>query len=110
MHALYNPVRYQPRLGGHAPGHLRDAFEAAVEAYESWNDGEPEPIVKVGYDETPMTISKICGLVWNCSDIMPWMLCRDIDDLLPSGHECGARSTYAQGARHMKAMIDRAQQ
>jgi hypothetical protein len=101
MSLVYNPEKYQPHLGGHAPGHLRDAFVAAVDAFEAWNDGEPEPIVEVGYRETPITISAVFGLLWNCSDIMPGWLCQQIEDLMPHGR-C---STYAQGVRLLKARI-----
>ena len=59
--------------GGHAPGHVRDAFRAAIEAFYHWNDGEPEPTVtfEINYEPVEIPISKACGLVWNCTDILP---------------------------------------
>jgi hypothetical protein len=59
--------------GGHAPGHVRDAFRAAIEAFYHWNDGEPEPTVtfEINYEPVEIPISKACGLVWNCADILP---------------------------------------
>jgi hypothetical protein len=53
------------RYNGHFPGHLREDFGNAVDAYESWNDDEPEPTVE------EMPISKVFGKLWNCSDILP---------------------------------------
>jgi hypothetical protein len=38
---------YNPAVGGHAPGDIRDAFAEAVDAYERWDDGDPEPTVEV---------------------------------------------------------------
>jgi hypothetical protein len=105
MRKTYNPNVYQPRLGGHAPGHLRDAFALAVEAYEAWNDGSAEPTVLVGHEEIPMKIGAVAGLLCNCTDIMGSFMCRDIDDLLPAGDECRSGSTYAIGARHLKKLV-----
>lgn len=36
---------WKPAAGGHAPGYARDTFIAAIEAFEGWEDGEPEPSV-----------------------------------------------------------------
>src|SRR5205814_9617176 len=61
------------RKGGHAPGHIREAFCDAVEAFMEWDRSGPEPTVdvEVRYEPRKMAISKVCGLLWNCSDIMP---------------------------------------
>ncbi len=88
---------------GHAPGHVRDTFLAAAAAYVGWNAGEPEP--EVGYevaDETrPIPISRACDLLWNCTDIIPGGVFRELQD-------CGltiGRQTYAACARAMKTSI-----
>ncbi len=94
-HSFFNPAR-----GGHAPGDIRDAFEEAIEAFQQWDGGEPEPLVDVRDQDVP--ISRICGLLWNCTDIMPSVACGAFgyfDDDLPQG------STYAQGARRLKALV-----
>ena len=41
------------------------------------------------------TVSRLIGSLWNCTDIVPWELCGDLD--LPSG------LTYAQVVRRIKA-------
>ena len=92
---------YIPGRGGHAPGDLREAFGDAIEAYELWNDGEPEPTVEVR--EKAVLISAVCGYLWNCGDIMPHMMVDAINDLTP--FDPLLRRTYAAGARKLKSMI-----
>lgn len=86
---------YQPRRGGHAPGDIRAALFEAVEAYEIWEDNTPEPVIEIRGQSLP--ISRVCGMLWNCTDIMPWLTC--------SALELRHGSTYAQGARHLKSLI-----
>jgi len=92
------------RWAKHAPGHIRDMFLAAIEAFMEWNEGEPEPTVtyEVDYEPREITISEACGLLWNCKDILPggdysWL----------TGH-AGLeikRQTYAAAARAMLEAI-----
>jgi len=92
-----------PRLRyGHAPGHVRDCFCSAVEAFAKRKNGEPEPTVEfeVNYVPRPVTISKACGLVWNCTDILPGWYARLLED---SGVEF-RRQTYAAAVH---AMLDK---
>lgn len=89
MKRIYNPAKFNPARGGHAPGHLRDAFLEAVEA-----DGD-NPYVDVGYDDVPMSLLQLCGLLWNCTDILPSDACAMLD--LAQG------STYAMAARALRS-------
>jgi hypothetical protein len=74
--------------GEHFPGHLRELFEEALDAYYGWNDGEPEPtaVLEPNYEfignpgaeehnakkkDRILTISEVFGLLWNCTDILP---------------------------------------
>lgn len=89
---------------GHAPGHVRDAFLCAVETYMNWEPGDPEPTVEyeVRYVPRQISLSKACGLVWNCTDIIPGFYF----DWLANGAELEiGRRTYAACARAMKAAI-----
>lgn len=89
---------YSPARGGHAPSHLRDAFSDAVDAIEQWAPGEPEPIIYVGRSQEEWPVRKAVGVLWNCTDFMPEMICDAIDDMLP--WLCSLRRrTYAAGAR-----------
>ncbi len=94
---------YRFGRGGHAPGHVRDAFLAAIEAYEGWDGTAQEPLVEfeVNYEPRPIPLSKVYGLVWNCSDILPgyeWhaLIGQDINP---------GRCTYAAAARAMLSKL-----
>jgi hypothetical protein len=90
---------YSARRGGHVPGDVRDAFCEALEAFVSWNDGEEEPTVELRERQVP--ISRIFGLLWNCSDILPSFAWSDVIDL--GADDEIKRRTYAAVARWVKA-------
>lgn len=87
----------------HAPGHIRQTFLNAIEAFMAWNTGEPEPTCEheVKYEIVEIPISKACGMVWNCRDIMPGV---DYRQLLDCGMDI-KRQTYAACARAMMQRI-----
>lgn len=93
-----------PRYSGHAPDHVRNMFLSAIEAFVSWGDSTPEPIVEIeiNYQPREISISQACGVVWNCSDILPGIYFRDLQD---AGLEIG-RQTYAAAARAMLSRIE----
>jgi hypothetical protein len=97
------PLVSKTSMGGHAPGHVRDAFLSAIEAYADWNGIGPEPTVEfeVHYEPRPIPISKACGLVWNCTDILPGGAWDELigNDVLPG------RRTYAAAARALLAHL-----
>lgn len=86
-------MKYIPRTGGHAPGHLRDAFE-------DWFESDEADTVYLSGDHTDPDSARhlnwLIGQLWNCTDIMPDNLCSYLD--LTRG------STYAQGVRRVKDM------
>ena len=88
---------------GHAPGHVRETFCNAVEAWLRWRPDEPEPVVEyeINYEPHLIPISRACTLVWNCNDIVPG----DVADTL-CNEQLGMKSrTYAACARAMFADI-----
>ncbi|WP_018263350.1 hypothetical protein [Methylobacterium sp. WSM2598] len=103
-HSSYTPAR-----GGHAPGDIRDAFLEAIEAFEAWEDDEPEPTVEVR--ERQMTIREVCGLLWNCSDTMPGLERRQLEALVPYSYRgrdpAGSCGSYARAARTLRWMVNR---
>ena len=99
-------MKYDAAYGGHAPGYLRDAFLEAIDAYENWQNGEPQPTVDVR--DRPVPIADVCGLVWNCTDILPNSVCSQLDNLFAHGENFRAGGTYAQGARLLKSLIAKA--
>jgi hypothetical protein len=96
---------YANRRGGHCPGHVRDTFLAAIDAYIDWQDDGPEPTVEfeVGYVPRQIPISRACGLVWNCSDTLDSDVWRQLEDL-DIRSEMNTR-TYAAAARALVARI-----
>lgn len=103
MSTILKHSRYKPAIGGHAPGDLRDAFGEAVDAYEQWEDGAPEPTVELR--EQPVPISTVCGLLWNCADQLPGLLANQLRDLYRWPDEPPPSNTYGAAARRLKAMI-----
>ena len=80
---------------------MRDAFLDAIEAVRQWPDGEPEPTIEVRGQMIP--VNRVCGLVWNCTDIMPSLFCDEMGYMVDDFPRAGA--TYAQAARVLKSVI-----
>ena len=97
MTSLYNRDRFSPSYGGHAPGHLRDAFLEMIESSDRSKD--PDEVMPVGDYGTLVSLYALTGLLWNCTDILPGSNCNDLD--LPRG------STYAQAARELRLLWSR---
>src|SRR5262245_53752768 len=89
---------------GHAPGHVRDTFLRAIEAFMAWEIDEPEPTVEyeVNYVPRQITLSQACGLLWNCNDVLPGSSFHDVEDALGVKRQTYAAvaqaPTVAQGA------------
>ena len=88
---------------GHAPGHVRETFCAAVHEFLNWKQNQAEPMVEheVNYEPHLISISRACTLVWNCTDIAPGVF-----QELRDGTQLELKSsTYAACARAMHAAI-----
>jgi hypothetical protein len=73
-----------PIYHGHAPGHVRDTFCNAVEAFHKWRAyGGPQPMVEFAFNHEPraISLSDACGLVWNCTDTLPGEYVAVVTDL-----------------------------
>jgi transcriptional regulator with XRE-family HTH domain len=99
------PRRYQPARGGHAPGHLRDAFLQWLQDSLDRPDNAPLPLtVEVGDREQP--VSWLFGQLWNCTDALPRWEYDQINGWLESeGLETIDRQTYAAAVRALKPLI-----
>jgi hypothetical protein len=89
---------FRANRGGHAPGHLRDAFENAIDEsgkhsddwYPYLGDEQPvffyDPRMQDRWDQlSPRERGRwLIGQLWNCTDIMPSDLCSNLD--IPSGN------------------------
>lgn len=80
---------YKANRGGHAPGHLRDAFLEYLDV-----DSESFTVI-VGEEERVMSLKWLTGQLWNCTDILPHEYCTVLE--LRQG------STYAQAVRKIVA-------
>lgn len=88
---------------GHAPIFLHQAFEDALEAFETWGLNDSEPFVEI--EGNRVAISSVFGRMRTCSDILPIRLVdlaidvvgrqADIDD---------GDITYAQVAIVLRAL------
>jgi hypothetical protein len=94
------------RKSGHGPGHIREAFCDAGDAFVVWVDSGrsgPEPTVTVGSHEPhEMTLSRACGLLWNCSDNF-----RAVSRSSHAGPARSRRSAPTPAARAMRAVLTR---
>ena len=79
-------MNYKPNKGGHAPGHLRDAFCEWIE------EGNSSMTIKL--DDEPKPLEWLLGQLWNCTDILPGTYCNELE--IPQG------STYAMAVRKTK--------
>ncbi len=99
------------KLQQHAPEHIRDTACAAFEAWAEWDGFKPEPTVvyEVHYEPHQISISRACGLVWNCTDIVPGSLFDVLQETaqsrLRSYEPVIKRRTYAACARSIIADI-----
>ena len=104
--------RFNPSRGGHAPGHLRDLFILAtdmdpLEPFGSWIeflDDDSDPFYNPEKQAWWKNLSKrqrglwVIGQLWNCTDIMPSILCDSLE--FPQG------SSYAQGVRRIRKEME----
>jgi hypothetical protein len=90
--------RRRSRRHGHLPGHIRDTFLTAIEAYIDADPGTPVPRIpfQINYRDRHISIAEACRLVWTCTDIMPGSA---FDELVDHLDEAPGRRTYAAAAR-----------
>ncbi|MET0598461.1 MAG: hypothetical protein ABWZ57_11405 [Mesorhizobium sp.] len=94
-----------PLHEGHAPIVLHYAFEEALDAFEAWRPGQPEP--SVDCDGQPTAISAVFGRMRSCTDILPVRILEEIAAALdePALAEFTAsQTTYAEAARILRAL------
>jgi hypothetical protein len=96
---------------GHAPGYVREMASEAFEAWLDWDGKGPEPTVEfeINYIPHEISVSRACGLVWRCTDIVPGGLFDQLQDAaqctLHSDDTVIKRRTYAACARVILADI-----
>ena len=95
---------FDPARGGHAPSDLRDAFAEAVEASIARSD--PDEPLEIEVRNEVVTSKSVCGMLWNCTDMMPGHLCQAFEDVSGIDEPLTRGSTYAQGARTLKPLVE----
>ena len=95
------------RNGGNLPLNVREVFHDAVEGFVHWHHyAAPKcPELTIWFDEAhgEITLSRACGLVWNCINILPVDVKVRIDWL--AGEQMKGL-TYACGARRLLRLIN----
>lgn len=101
------PVLLPPLHEGHAPFILHQAFDDALDAYEEWEAGSPEPFVE--FDGASVAISAVFGRMRTCTDILPIRALDAVRDVVGSAAEIDEdQVTYAQAALLLRALcVDR---
>jgi hypothetical protein len=97
--------RYQAARGGHAPGHLREAFLEWLQESIHGSTSEPFPaMVEVG--DEPRPITWLLGQLWHCSDTLPSQDFESVNEILMSENAPAIdRQTYAAAVRALKPLI-----
>lgn len=89
---------------GHAPGYVRDTALAAHEPWLLGTETIPSLLSRYESDYQPheISISPACGLVFNCTDIVPstWFDALE-EESLSDDEPAIKRRTYAACARHI---------
>ena len=101
------PVLLPPLHEGHAPFILHQAFDDALDAYEEWNPGSPEPLVD--FDGASVAISAVFGRMRTCTDILPIRALEAVRDVVgPVAEIDEDQVTYAHAALLLRALcVDR---
>jgi hypothetical protein len=93
--------KYNPSRGGHAPGHLREVFNEFLLLMLRKKIGLNTKF-KLN-SQTEITVDKICGLLWNCTDVLPGDSFDIAQDLPPD--DALMADTYAAATRRLKKYL-----
>lgn len=95
------------RNGGSLPLYIREVFHSAVEGFVYWHfytaPESPELTVCLDDEHGEITLSQVCGLVWNCTNYLPTELMLRIEWI--TGEQMRG-STYACAARRLLRLIN----
>jgi hypothetical protein len=93
---------------GHAPGHIRETFLDAIEAYARWSFGGggtlPTVVREINYEPHQISLAEACGLVWNCTDILPGTV---FETIVTDLELTIRKRSYAAAARAMLCALKR---
>lgn len=95
------------RNGGTLPEEIRHVFHDAVDAYLWWEFRRFPPIEPTVYfdiEDREITLSRACGLVWNCANYLPLKLHLRVESCFWLEEPIGF--TYACAARRLRPLIE----
>jgi hypothetical protein len=95
---------------GHLPGHLRDCFIDALDAFYDWwiadeQSPPPKATLEVRYEPREISLEQACGVVWHCTDILPGSAFNQVQEIAEHHDLPLKRRTYAAAARVVKAAL-----
>jgi hypothetical protein len=93
---------------GHAPITLQTLFRDALEAYDDWEEGMPEPIVS--FEDKVLPVSAVFEWMRPCTDLMPANMIGIVTDRLTkpwSGAGPLDAMTFSTAARVMSILVRR---
>lgn len=98
------PTLLPPLYEGHAPIILHQAFHDALEAFEGWAVGAPEP--SIHFEGSPVFISAVFGRMRTCTDILPIRTLDAVRDIVgASASELSEEQvTYAHASLLLRAL------
>ena len=91
-----------PKLrNGHSGGYVRETALNAFQEWMDWDGMSPEPTVEYEINYVPhrILISRACGLVWNCTDIVPGRVFNMLQSDLEDAGQTVRRQTYGACAQ-----------
>jgi hypothetical protein len=73
----------------------------AFQAWMDWDGRSPEPTVEYEINYVPhrISISRACGLVWNCTDTVPGIVFEELQSGLEAAGQTVRRQTYGACAQ-----------
>ena len=91
---------------GHAPITLQHLFRDALDAFDDWTNGDPEPVVF--FEDRPVPIDVVFRAMRGCTDIVPDAMIGIVLDNLTKpwqGEDAFDRMTFSTAARIMSVLV-----
>ena len=91
---------------GHASITLQHLFRDALEAFDEWENGNPEPVVL--YEDRPVPINVVFSAMHGCTDIVPEAMIGIVIDSLTKpwqGEGPFDRMTFSTASRIMAVLV-----
>ena len=83
----------------------RAAFVRAWDAFLAWEEGTPPPAIDVR--GVPVSIDRMCSMLWLCSDALPADLAGALAERAAPGRPLSTH-TYSGGARVLRFLYNQA--